>query len=134
MVTTRIVLSGNCLPLKGLTWETRDKLRIGRQESMDIVLPDHFVSKVQAEVVPHGDRWVLRDLANSDKTPSYLNGMAIQGADAVLNLHDVLQFGRMKLRVTSLEGKATQEQVARKVEEEGVGQVKEVLDTDVFRR
>jgi HD-GYP domain-containing protein (c-di-GMP phosphodiesterase class II) len=104
MATIRIVLAGACPPLQGLTWETQDQLRIGRQDSMDIVLQDLSVSRMQAEVVCRGGRWVVRDLANSDKMPTYLNGMPLQNSEAPLGANDLLQFGRMKLKVAAVEG------------------------------
>lgn len=102
MATPRIVLAGASPALDGLSWETETALRIGRQGNMDILLSDSSVGRLHAEVGRRGLGWVVRDLVNSDTTPSYLNGVQLRGQSAKLSLHDVLQFGRLKLKVTVL--------------------------------
>jgi HD-GYP domain-containing protein (c-di-GMP phosphodiesterase class II) len=103
METPRIVLSGNGPSFQGLAWESNDVLRIGRQDSMDIVLQDLSVAKLQAEVRATGHGWIVRDLAQSERTPTYHNGAPLRGTEARLSLHDILQFGRIRLKVDVLE-------------------------------
>src|ERR1700680_997166 len=104
MVMARIVLSGSCPALQGLAWENQELLRIGRQDNNDIVLQDIAVGRLKAEVWNKSGQWLLRDLANSERTPSYVNGAPVQGTEVPLGLNDILQFGRLKLKVTAVEG------------------------------
>jgi GAF domain-containing protein/pSer/pThr/pTyr-binding forkhead associated (FHA) protein len=99
----RIVLSGIGQRLEGLTWEAEKVLRIGSQEIMDIVLHDPSVSRRQAEVQYTGGKWVVRDLAQSPRHLTYLNGAALGKGDYQLQPQDVLKCGGMALRVTTLE-------------------------------
>jgi len=99
----RIVLSGIGQKLEGLTWESEKILRIGSQQSMDIVLHDPSVGRRQAEVQNTGSKWVVRDLAQSPRYLTYLNGTALERGDYQLHAQDVLACGGMALRVTTLE-------------------------------
>lgn len=99
----RIVLSGCSAILQGKIWESERFLRIGKQDTLDIVLPDDSVSRFQAEIYKNGQGWRIRDLANNLHTPSYLNDRLLQGGEARLCIDDVLQFGKLKLKVTALE-------------------------------
>jgi pSer/pThr/pTyr-binding forkhead associated (FHA) protein len=47
-------------------------VRIGRSPDNDVRIPDPKVSRQHAEIKPHGDRWVIRDL---DST----HGCLVQG-------------------------------------------------------
>src|SRR5207244_7173211 len=89
--------------LAGLTWEFESILRIGSQESMDIVLRDPSVSRRQAEIQNAGNKWVVRDLAQNPRYLTYLNGMALGRGDYRLQPHDVLKCGSLALRITTLE-------------------------------
>lgn len=116
MAGTRIVLSGSSPSLRGLVWQSSDILRIGRQHNLDVVLQDVGISKIQAEICVKGNQWVLRDLANSRTTPSYLNGVQVRNTESPLHLNDVLQFGRNKLKVAEMDkpesnGVAAEEEV-----------------------
>jgi hypothetical protein len=99
----RIVLSGIGHRLEGLTWESENILRIGSQESMDIVLHDPSVSRRQAEIQHTGSKWVVRDLAQNPRHLTYLNGAVLGRGDHPLQPQDVVKCGGMALRVTSLE-------------------------------
>jgi pSer/pThr/pTyr-binding forkhead associated (FHA) protein len=99
----RIVLSGSSQRLEGLSWESDSLLRIGSQESMDIVLYDPTISRRQAEVQFAGKNWVIRDLAQNSRYPTFLNGTALGRGDYQLKPQDLVQFGNMALRVTTLE-------------------------------
>lgn len=102
MPESRIVLTGMGSKIAGLSWESPKQLRIGRQTNVDVVLRDHSVDRVHAEVRHHGVRWVLRDLANNPMYPTFLNNQNLGGKDHALNLMDVIQVGKLQLRVSDL--------------------------------
>src|SRR5260370_17711424 len=101
----RIVVGGMGQRVEGITWEAGRIRGIGSQQSMDIVLHDPAVSRRQAEIQNTGKNWVVRDLANHALHVTYLNGTPLGRGDNRLKLQDVLQFGGLALRVTTLEEK-----------------------------
>src|SRR5947209_13097088 len=103
MGRTRIVLTGLGPKLAGLTWETERLLRLGRQNNVEVVLRDFSVDRLHAEVKFSGGRWVLRDLAKNPLYPTVLNREPLQGAERALALQDVIQLGKLMLRVSELE-------------------------------
>ncbi|MBI1831818.1 MAG: HD domain-containing protein [Planctomycetes bacterium] len=102
MSEPRIVLAGLGPKLSGLTWESNSCLRIGRQTNLDVVLRDHSVERLHAEIRHHGMRWVLRDLARNPMYPTLVNDRVIFGKDESLSPEDVVQVGKLQLRVTDL--------------------------------
>lgn len=102
MSEPRIVLAGIGPKLSGLTWESNKALRIGRQTNLDVVLRDYSVDRLHAEVKHQGLRWVLRDLSHNPAYPTLVNDHLINGKDHVLKADDVLQFGKLQLRVSDL--------------------------------
>ena len=102
MTEPRIVLAGMGPKLAGLTWESSKFLRIGRQTNLDVVLRDHSVERVHAEVRHQGMRWLLRDLANNPMYPTLVNQEPLIGKDQVLKAEDIVQIGKLQLRVTEL--------------------------------
>jgi hypothetical protein len=103
MTRPRIVLSGVSPKVIGLQWESDQVLRIGRQPNVDIFLEDPSVSRQQAEVVTTGRAWVVRDLANQERSPTLLNGNRVLRTEQPLQLNDLIQCGNHALRVTTLE-------------------------------
>ena len=99
----RIVLMGLGPRLEGLRWESDQALRIGRQGTLDVVLRDFSVERVHAEVKFSGARWLVRDLADNDSYPTLINGVPVRGVHRELRLHDILQCGKLALKVTALE-------------------------------
>lgn len=97
-----IALTGIGGPLEGLRWESESVLRIGRQASLDVVLRDSSVERVHAEVKFQGQRWLLKDLANSPFYPTLLNGKTIAGKSETVKLNDLIQVGQMRLRVAAI--------------------------------
>src|SRR5438876_98884 len=73
MSEPRIVLAGMGPKLSGLTWESNKFLRIGRQTNLDVVLRDHSVERIHAEIRHQGMRWILRDLAHNPMYPTLVN-------------------------------------------------------------
>src|SRR5262245_36799460 len=99
----RIVLTGMGAKLDGLNWESDALLRIGRQNNLDVVLRDFSVDRLQAEVRLHGGRWVIRDLSENEMHPTLVNGEQLFNRELGLHTQDVLQFGKIFLKVTQLE-------------------------------
>jgi HD-GYP domain-containing protein (c-di-GMP phosphodiesterase class II) len=102
MTEPRIVLAGMGPKLSGLTWESNKFLRIGRQTNLDVVLRDNSVERVHAEVRHQGMRWLLRDLAHNPLYPTFVNDTSLTGKDQVLNPDDIVQIGKLQLRVADL--------------------------------
>lgn len=75
-------------------------VRIGRKPGNDLVLPDEKTSGVHAEVVPEGDRHVLRDLGSTNGT--FLDGKRV--TEIVLTPGDVMTIGRLRVRFRTADG------------------------------
>jgi hypothetical protein len=103
MSTARIVVSGLCPKLAGLTWEAHGVLRIGRQANVDVVLRDYSVDRLHAEIKYHGSRWLIRDLAQNPLYPTLLNGMQLSGNLQPLRKQDVIQVGKLLLKVSEVQ-------------------------------
>src|ERR1041385_718311 len=95
MSDPRLVLTGMGPKLSGLTWETTSALRIGRHTAADLVIQDHSVERLHAEVRHHGMRWLLRDLARNPMYPTFVNDVALKGKDHVLQVEDVIRLGKL---------------------------------------
>jgi putative nucleotidyltransferase with HDIG domain len=102
MTEPRFVLAGMGPKLSGLTWETNKFLRIGRQNNLDIVLRDPSVERVHAEIRHQGFRWILRDLAHNPSYPTLVNKTSVSGKEEVLNVGDIVQIGKLQLRVADI--------------------------------
>lgn len=103
MTTPRIVLAGLGSKLIGLSWESNQLLRIGRQSNLEVVLRDYSVERCHAEVKNLGLRWVVRDLADSPLFPTLVNDVPVTGGQQVLRLGDVVQVGKVLLKVADLQ-------------------------------
>jgi HD-GYP domain-containing protein (c-di-GMP phosphodiesterase class II) len=103
MQKARIVLCGMSPRLQGLQWESAGALRIGRHLSADIPLDDPSVARYHAEIFPTGRKWLLRDLANNERHPTWINGERVGRDDCELQPADVVHCGNLALRVTTLE-------------------------------
>jgi hypothetical protein len=69
-------------------------IRIGRGESMDVVIDNVSVSRRQAEIREEGGSWTLRDLGSSNGT--FLNGQRVT-ADQALRAGDEITLGKFSL-------------------------------------
>ena len=103
MTRAKIVLSGMGPKLEGLKWESDKLLRIGRQGNVDVALRDFSIDRVQAEVCLAGARWIIRDLSQNETYPTLVNGTRVGSGEQPLTPQDVLQFGKLSLKVTVLE-------------------------------
>ena len=102
----RIVLTGIGPKLQGLRWESDSTLRIGRLDSLEIVLNDSSISRRHAEVAATVDGWIVRDLGSMNGT--MLNGKRLGRTDQTLQHNDVLQCGDLVLGVSLQETDASQ--------------------------
>ncbi|MCI0639237.1 MAG: HD domain-containing protein [Gemmataceae bacterium] len=89
--------------VEGLRWETETFLRIGRLNNLDVVLRDYSVDRLQAEVRYSGGRWLLRDLSRNPAHPTLVNSQPMAKGEQPLQTLDILQFGKLHLRVLSVE-------------------------------
>jgi len=69
-------------------------IRIGRKAGNDIVLTDEKTSGVHCEILPEGDRLVLKDLGSTNGT--FLDGRRLN--ELVLTPGDVITIGRTKVK------------------------------------
>lgn len=74
-------------------------IRIGRKAGNDIVLTDEKTSGVHCEILPEGDRLVLKDLGSTNGT--FLDGKRLN--ELVLTPGDVVTIGRTKVKFRSAE-------------------------------
>jgi len=77
-------------------------IRIGRRPGNDLILADEKTSGVHAEIVPEGDRHVLRDLGSTNGT--FLDGKRV--TELVLTPGDEVTIGRWRVRFRSAEAGA----------------------------
>src|SRR5262245_52157358 len=92
-----IRLRGMNGPLKGQVWEAADLLRVGRLDSLELVIDDSSVSRVHAEVRATDRGWRVRDLGSTNGTR--LNGVRLGNGQWPLRVKDLLQFGEVSVVV-----------------------------------
>src|SRR5215470_18451680 len=86
--------------LKGRAWESADLLRVGRHESLEIVLDDSSVSRYHAEVRATDRGWRVRDLGSTNGTR--LNGVRLGNGQWPLRVRDLVQFGEVAMVVEAI--------------------------------
>src|SRR5437763_12162925 len=91
-------------PLKGRTWESAELLRVGRLDTLEIVLDDSSVSRYYAEVRATERGWRVRDLGSTNGTR--LNGVRLGNGQWPLRPRDLLQFGEVAFVVEALADEA----------------------------
>jgi len=87
--------------LKGRIWEATDVLRIGRLDTLEVVLEDSSVSRYHAEVRATDRGWRVRDLGSTNGTR--LNGVRLGNGQWPLRVRDLIQFGEVAVVVESLQ-------------------------------
>jgi HD-GYP domain-containing protein (c-di-GMP phosphodiesterase class II) len=90
-------LSGGEADEEGCRWESDTRLRVGRSNSLEVVVKDDTVSREHAELLHTPRGWVLRDLGSSNGT--YLNNAPLEGAERLVRAGDVLRLGRVNFKV-----------------------------------
>lgn len=103
MAGPRLVLSGACASLEQLRWETEAHLRLGRQDSLEVVLHDTSVARLHAEIFYTPQGWMVRNLTDSSRYLTLLNGQRLERLPVQLRLGDVLQVGQLLVQVSELE-------------------------------
>ncbi len=96
----QITVMGVSRLVEGLQWHTEELLRIGRLQSLDIVVQEPSISRQHAEIRATPQGWVVQDLGSASGT--LLNGVSVKQARK-LQKDDVLQFGKVTFRVSQLE-------------------------------
>jgi HD-GYP domain-containing protein (c-di-GMP phosphodiesterase class II)/pSer/pThr/pTyr-binding forkhead associated (FHA) protein len=87
--------------IKGQSWESSALLRVGRLDSLEVVLDDTSVSRFHAELRATDRGWRVGDLGSTNGTR--LNGVRIGTGQWPLRVRDLLQFGEVALVVEALE-------------------------------
>lgn len=96
-----IRLRGITGTIKGKTWEGASLVRIGRLDSLELVLDDSSVSRCHAEVRATERGWRVCDLGSTNGTR--LNGVRLGNGQWPLRVRDLLQFGEVAVAVEALE-------------------------------
>ena len=110
MAEDHIALTGVGPKVEGLRWESNHVLRIGRANHVEVVVHDTSLERVHAELKFHGQRWMLRDMAENAFYPTVLNGRAVTEKPIQVRLNDLLMIGSLAFRVSEL-GKAAKAEV-----------------------
>ena len=84
------------------SWESAERLRIGREDTFEVVIADASVSRNHAEIFLAGGGWRLRDLKSTNGT--FLNGTRLGLADWPLHAHDTIKCGNVTFVLDALEG------------------------------
>jgi HD-GYP domain-containing protein (c-di-GMP phosphodiesterase class II) len=100
-VTRHIRLRGVNGAVKGRVWESTALLRIGRLDSLEIVLDDTSVSRQHAKVEATDRGWRISDLNSTNGTR--LNGVKLGQGQWPLRVRDTVQVGEVALVVESLD-------------------------------
>jgi putative nucleotidyltransferase with HDIG domain len=90
--------------VKGQAWESTELLRVGRLETLEVVLEDSSVSRHHAEVRATERGWRVRDLGSTNGTR--LNGVRLSNGQWPLRPRDLIQFGEVAVVVETLANEA----------------------------
>lgn len=99
MPSSHLSISGISPQIAGLKWQSRNGLRIGRIENLDVILNQPSVSRLHAEFRLTPDGWVVADLGSSNGT--FLNEVRVGRTPQRVRIDDIVRCGEMELRVES---------------------------------
>src|SRR5438552_2656719 len=91
-------------------FESSTRLRIGRHESLEIVLDEGSVSRQHAEIYATSHGWRVRDLRSTNGTT--LNGKRLGVADWPLSQHDIVKCGNVTFVVDSIDDHRAEEEIS----------------------
>lgn len=97
MTPPLIRLESACPEFQGRAWECSPPARIGRADTLEIVLDHPAISRHHAEIAFDQRGWTVRDLGSTNGT--FLNGLRVGQAERALAPRDVLRCGSLLLRV-----------------------------------
>jgi pSer/pThr/pTyr-binding forkhead associated (FHA) protein len=100
-VKRHIRLRGINGTLKGKVWEQAGVIRVGRQDSLEMVLEDTSVSRCHAEIRPTERGWRVADLGSTNGTR--LNGVRLGRGQWPIRVRDLIQFGEVAVVVEALQ-------------------------------
>jgi HD-GYP domain-containing protein (c-di-GMP phosphodiesterase class II)/pSer/pThr/pTyr-binding forkhead associated (FHA) protein len=103
MEGSRITLSALTPPFSGREWQSETILRVGRVDTMEVVLNVPSVSRRHAEILITPEGWVVRDLGSMNG--SFLNGVRVGRTEQRLRQDDAVVFGDVTLKVKQLQEK-----------------------------
>jgi putative nucleotidyltransferase with HDIG domain len=86
--------------IKGQCWEALEVLRVGRLDTLEVVLDDSSVSRHHAEIRVTERGWRVRDLGSTNGTR--LNAVRLGAGQWPLQERDLLQFGEVAVVVEAL--------------------------------
>jgi hypothetical protein len=78
-------------------WESLHLLRVGKQNHLEVVLEDRYISRLHAEIQCTEMGWLLEDRNSTNGT--FLNGQRIELERPVLRTGDTVKFGSLVFQV-----------------------------------
>src|SRR5690349_14114307 len=100
MAVGQLVISGVSPTIAGLRWQSDQRLRIGRQANLEIVVNDPSLARQHAEIRLTAQGWVVQDVEVPGGT--LVNGVPLGKQSRKLQQDDVLQCGRLTFTVSAL--------------------------------
>ena len=97
MTPALIRVESACPEFSGKAWESASPVRIGRADTLELVLDHPAISRHHAELVCDQRGWTVRDLGSTNGT--FLNGVRVGQAERRLGPRDILKCGSLQFKV-----------------------------------